>query len=1158
MRTKLGDFCDKVLEAGWLLALVLAPLYFNVYSSRVFEPDKLSLVRSIALIMAATWLVKVLDTSTWGHSHSANSGTDDGTTPPGLKERLTATPLVLPTLLLVAAYLLSTALSVAPRISLWGSYVRLQGTYTTLSYITIFLLMLGTIRRQEQVDRITATIILTSLPISLYGILQHYGLDSLPWSGDVVERVAANMGNSIFVASYLIMAVPITLTRLVESFSRLLREQDSSISQALLAGCYTFVLCVQLICIVFTQSRGPLLGLLGGLYVFVLVGLISLRRGMSDQRPVNAQDALRAAAFALISIPVGVFPAYVALVALKRGLRWLWLSWVFLTLIVGTFLVVFNLPNTPLSALRQAPYIGRLGQVFEMDTGTGKVRVLIWEGALELIQSDPLRALVGYGPETMHVAYNPYYPPDLAHYEARNASPDRSHNETFDALVITGVAGFAAYMFLFTSVFYFGLKWLGFMESQRQRNLFLGLGALGAILGILLPRLLEGSFKLSGVGLPVGLIVGTSVYLMLAAAFFYRKEQPALSMEQQLLLIGLLAAIVAHFIEIHFGIAIAATRTHFWAFAALFSMLGLNLVTEREAAEQPDATATAREERRQRGSRRSRRRDRRQAQVTREAPPPETATDMAWKRRLLAGSLVVAVILTTLGFEFVANPMREFDALRIIRLSLTTLAARSDPRTSYGTLWLFFLTWLVGALVVLADSEKSTGRRQASGWWLSSLGLYSAITLGILLVSLIVHTSGIKPQADIARTVNSFYALTLSLGLLLALALFGNRPRPSTWFRKANLWAYPIPIMLAALIVFATNISPVKADIYYKTGLKLEDEANGYLSSAQTLASQGLSDEAAPLYESAVARLDRSIEFYQRALNLTPDQDYYYLFVGRAMMGKASALSDPQQKELWFEQSYGSLERARALNPLNTDHYANLGRLFRSWSGLAATPEERTQKLQQSQAYYEQATGLSPNNAQLFNEWALLRADLGDYEGAFEKIDRSLSLDEQYAASYIIAARLHYQQGEEEEAIRALEQATLRQPRNIEAHSWLGFLYAQQGEMEQAADENLAVLSSAPDDLISHRNLVVIYQQLEQQEKANLHWQAYQSLEALKANADDGVSHRALATTYQQLGLFDAAIRHAQRAVELSSPSEWPALQSLIEQLRAQKEAAAS
>ncbi len=52
-----------------------------------------------------------------------------------------------------------------------------------------------------------------------------------------------------------------------------------------------------------------------------------------------------------------------------------------------------------------------------------------------------LRPLIGYGPESMYVAYNRFYPPELTQVEKRNASPDRSHNETWDSLVITGVLG---------------------------------------------------------------------------------------------------------------------------------------------------------------------------------------------------------------------------------------------------------------------------------------------------------------------------------------------------------------------------------------------------------------------------------------------------------------------------------------------------------------------------------------------------------------------------------------------------------------------------------------------------------------------------------------------------------------------------------------------
>ena len=61
MHTKLSILCDKIMEAGWLAAAIVVPLFFNVHSSRVFEPDKLSLLRSISLVMVVAWLVKSLE-----------------------------------------------------------------------------------------------------------------------------------------------------------------------------------------------------------------------------------------------------------------------------------------------------------------------------------------------------------------------------------------------------------------------------------------------------------------------------------------------------------------------------------------------------------------------------------------------------------------------------------------------------------------------------------------------------------------------------------------------------------------------------------------------------------------------------------------------------------------------------------------------------------------------------------------------------------------------------------------------------------------------------------------------------------------------------------------------------------------------------------------
>ena len=371
---------------------------------------------------------------------------------------------MLPTIILVVSYLLSTALSVVPRISFFGSYVRMQGTWSYLSYVAIFAMVLTHVRSRAQVNRIFYAVIMTSLPIAIYGILQKTGLDPLPWGGDVVERVAANMGNSIFVAAYLIMAVFLTLERLLDSLAAIFSTEQGSIADSLRAGAYFFILAVQMMAIVFTQSRGPWGGLLAGLYVFAMLGLLLLARWAQGRAKIPA-----------------------ALDWLTRNIRAAWLGLIGLTLAGLIALVILNVPQGPLNGLCQKRYVGRLCTVFSTSQGTNAVRTLIWEGVVDLMlkphapiqtpegQPDPLnivRPLVGYGPESMWVAYNRFYPPDLAHYEARNASPDRSHNETFDTLVRGGLIQFAAQIFLYVSIFYYSLRWLGLMRGRRRRNLF--------------------------------------------------------------------------------------------------------------------------------------------------------------------------------------------------------------------------------------------------------------------------------------------------------------------------------------------------------------------------------------------------------------------------------------------------------------------------------------------------------------------------------------------------------------------------------------------------------------------------------------------------------------------------------------------------------------
>ena len=581
METKLSRWCDGLIEVGWLFVVIAVPLFFNIHSDRVFEPDKLTLMRSIALVMGAAWLIKFVDLRQWRQASRLGWRANDS---------FWRMPFLLIVTLLALVYVVSALFSVTPSVSWAGSYQRLQGTYTTLSYIVIFGTTIATMRTRAQARRLVTAVIITSIPIAFYGLLQHFDLDPLPWAGDVQDRVAGHMGNAIFIAAYLIMAVPLTVARIIASFTNILSDEELSGADVMRSSAYIFTAAIQLIAIYWSGSRGPWLGLAAGLFAFILVVLVGLRNASQESGRFRLQEAGVGALFVLVGTavsyaivllvlnvltgagrlaslagPMSSFVAFVVavglvivtmfiLVAARRGWRWLWFSWIVISLFLAGWLVLFNLPSattesyaeTPvlggvfstLNEWRELPRIGRLGQVLEADTGTGRVRTLIWEGAMELmLPHEPitfpdgrtdtfnfLRPIIGYGPESMYVAYNGFYPPELATLEARNASPDRSHNETFDTLVITGLVGFLVWQALYLSVFLYGFRWLGVLRSRFDRNLLIGLWLGVGVITAVAFTILRGAVYI-GVALPFGSIAGLVLYLIYYALFSDSSEE---------------------------------------------------------------------------------------------------------------------------------------------------------------------------------------------------------------------------------------------------------------------------------------------------------------------------------------------------------------------------------------------------------------------------------------------------------------------------------------------------------------------------------------------------------------------------------------------------------------------------------------------------------
>lgn len=1201
--SKLSVFCNKVMEAGWLLAAVLAPLFFDVYSSRVFEPDKITLVRSLAVIMSAAWLIRLLETGLKMRSTDvdrAHAGWRDAWYVSLAREN----PLAWPTLLLVLAYLISTIFSVSQVVSLWGSYQRLQGTYSTFSYIVIFALLAGTMRRREQVERLITVMLFTSLPASLYGLVQHNKLEFLPWAGDVTTRVTSSMGNAIFIAAWLIMVVPLALGRYLDALLQLWNEQVPAGQQAdrgtvsgqawaalaSMQGVALFVLVyMSLRFFAASQKVGDPVGSLdAGLLVLALGAIIlPFFLGVQGRWP----QVINAAAYLflmltqlttiwfsgsrgpLLGLMAGL-AVFAFMFAVLRRLRKTFYTAVGVALAAVVFLAAFNLPNTPLEPLKQIPYVGRLGSFLETEGGTGKVRVLIWEGAIQLIKEQPVRTLIGWGPESMYVAYNRFYPPDLAHYEARNASPDRSHNETYDSLVITGVLGFLAYWAVFYSFFYFALNLLGLVRPGHGRWLYLSLIATGLVAFVLLyaqvlPLPLSPLYPLLGV-------LVLAVYLVFFVQDFFKSPPPGrrLGLYQGLIL-ALFAAVLAHFIEIQFGIAIASTRTYFWLYMGLAVVIsglmsretgpGRSVEPVAVVATPAQAADTAVKSTAEPAARRRQKKARSAREPALSSGAAATATVNWWPAVVYA--LMAVVILVTMIFDFVVP---------------------QQQGTPQIVLALIFATWLFicGVSLVSLRSLGRTGVGQGADPLLQAFLVTSLVTWTLVVIFALLHPVRFaSPTANIdpSQFITYFYVWVGILILALAVALFlSERESPARLWQGIIVgWAYPVIVAAAIVVVVSTNLNVIIADIYYKTG---------------------------DAYDKA-GRWEGSIPAYQRALSLAPSQDFYYLFLGRAFMELAKRVPDAQRppatytvydlmtmsadklqrmsRQDMLSASLTSLIEARRLNPLNTDHTANLGRLYRFW-GEVSDPK----MLDQSLEYYRQATEISPNTAHLYDEWALVYYIKGQYQDSLDKLRTSASLDDQYAPTFVYLGDTYQALNQPQEALQAhikaisLDDGALTNPqyfsrqdtrffdmrlgfyqqaglldkladtykdviardsRSFAGRYTLGYIYFIQGKADESVQELQEAVKLNRDDIATHSILGYIYAQ-----QGRLTEAVQENQEVVRLAPNDLNSHRNLAVLYQRLGMISQAISEVQTALKLSPGDQQ--LQDLLKQLQQQQQ----
>ena len=875
----LAIVADNVAEAAWLASVVVVALHFNLHTFTIFEADKIAMFKVLAALLLAALLLRI---SVWRYSgHTATASEMAAAIPPASAG-------------IAVALLLSTGLSIAPQISWHGTYMRAHGAVMELCLLAVLVAQCVGLRRPAQMQRLLDTIVLAATISALYGILQHLKLDPAEWGQAFLgDRVSSTQGNPIFLGAYLVLTLPLTLACALQTLLRStggMRNHAQAALQLLSAT-------MQVLAIWFTGSRGPLLGIAAGCLFMAICQAAALNN--------------RKALLALFGVAGAVL----------------------------LFLYALNIPNGPLEALRDRPYLGRLAHVWDTTNRTEsstQVRIETWRHAKDALLTTPaliyadgtvdtwsrLRLLIGYGPETAGFVLPPSY-----RTEFHNALfSDRAHNMLWDTLLTTGIIGAVAAYWLWATLANKLLLQLGFLTGSKNRYGLWALQFAGATAGLLITMQLR-SPELAAVALALGLAAGTLMFPVLSTIVEPRTTQPV-----NFILLGLAGAAFAHFIEAQFGIATITTDLHFVIVIAL--IWNWDQLQQPTQLTQPTPQAMTKQ--------------RQPSSFTAPAQPAMQAlavgTELAVPA-VLAGILVLfSLWVPNLGLSSSAP------AIALLLLACATAAA------------------------VFAYAHAPAA---AATWALAGLGLGLPVTylawtqfdgraLAGSNANNILQTAAARSTSVTAFAI---WIVLLTLGLGWALAQRESAPQHpvSNKFIFAPLAAFLI-IGIGATYL---NVNASQADTH-----------------------RNLVQAANPA--DALTLLDRAVQ-------LAPQQDELWYLFGRTALIAARAQTTQAARAVLRSAARSHLERALLISPFNPNYLISLARLNFDIAQDTQNLDDRTATANRADNYYAAALRLNPHDARWWQNWAVLDYEVFlDYAAAETKLQRAQTEDPTNARSLVL------------------------------------------------------------------------------------------------------------------------------------------------------------
>ncbi|HKY74412.1 MAG TPA: O-antigen ligase family protein [Patescibacteria group bacterium] len=410
----------KLIVFFFHLLVLFVPLFFLTANDELFEFNKIILTYVLTSLIVAMWIIRTIVDNRFYFRR---------------------TPFDLPIALFYVSQLISTVFSIHPHTSVFGYYSRFNGGLLSISaYILLFYAFINNLNKKD-IFQLVNTFLFAGALSAGYAFLEHFGhspscffitgnFDATCWIQDVKTRVFGTFGQPNWLAAYLIMLIPLAVSRVFLVFEKK-KVLFLKIWTPLLLALFTSTL-------LFTQSRSGLLGLAIGGVVFVVVALAGKR-----------------------GLPTG---------SLLR--QWL-VSLGVVVGIVALLMLMFGTPYTPSAAnlfkslqekapsdsvpaaVPSAPVQPSGTQLEVGGTESGAIRKIVWKGAIAVWKRYPI---FGSGVETFAYSYYKDRPMEHNNVSEWDFLYNKAHNEFLNYLATTGAVGLTAYLLMIAWVYWWGIK----------------------------------------------------------------------------------------------------------------------------------------------------------------------------------------------------------------------------------------------------------------------------------------------------------------------------------------------------------------------------------------------------------------------------------------------------------------------------------------------------------------------------------------------------------------------------------------------------------------------------------------------------------------------------------------------------------------------------